>query len=91
MRVCAWAGGRRAGRGAPPNARPAHLPTHPPSHPPLCQVLRLLLRFWDPRAGVVRVDGTDISTVTLASLRAAMAVVPQDVVLFNDTIRHNIR
>lgn len=55
------------------------------------QVLRLLLRFWDPQAGNVIIDGQDIRHVTLASLRAAMAVVPQDSVLFNDTLRYNIR
>ena len=55
------------------------------------QVLRLLLRFWDPQAGCVRIDGTDIRDVALASLRAAIAVVPQDCVLFNDSLRYNIR
>ncbi len=54
-------------------------------------MLRLLLRFWDPQAGCVRIDGTDIRDVTLASLRAAIAVVPQDCVLFNDSLRYNIR
>ncbi|CAL8467522.1 g7060 [Coccomyxa elongata] len=53
--------------------------------------LRLLFRFYDPTSGAVRVDGQDISEVTQASLRANMAVVPQDTVLFNDTILHNIR
>lgn len=48
-------------------------------------------RFWDPTAGRVLVDGTDISRVTLASLRRHIAVVPQDCVLFNDSIRYNIR
>jgi ABC-type transport system involved in Fe-S cluster assembly fused permease/ATPase subunit len=54
-------------------------------------VLRLLLRFWDPQAGTIRIDGTDIRDITQASLRAATAVVPQDCVLFNDTLRYNIR
>ena len=53
--------------------------------------LRLLFRFYDPTEGAVRVDGQDISEVTQKSLRAHMAVVPQDTVLFNDTILHNIR
>ena len=53
--------------------------------------LRLLFRFYDPTDGAVRVDGQDISGVTQRSLRAHMAVVPQDTVLFNDTILHNIR
>jgi len=43
------------------------------------------------RAGAVRVDGQDVRDVTQASLRSVMAVVPQDTVLFNDTIMYNIR
>ena len=54
-------------------------------------VVRLLLRFYDPTAGRVLVDGVDIAHCTLASLRRHVAVVPQDTVLFNDTIRYNIR
>ncbi|KAL4854966.1 ATP-binding cassette sub-family B member 6 [Chlorella vulgaris] len=54
-------------------------------------VLRLLLRFYDPSAGCVRVDGVDVSTCSQASLRRHIAVVPQDTVLFHDTIRYNIR
>lgn len=42
-------------------------------------------------AGAVRIDNQDVRDVTQASLRAAMAVVPQDTVLFNDTIMYNIR
>ncbi|KAL4429585.1 hypothetical protein ABPG77_008634 [Micractinium sp. CCAP 211/92] len=53
-------------------------------------LVRLLLRFYDPSAGRVLINGTDVSTVTLASLRRAIAVVPQDCVLFNDTIGYNI-
>jgi len=53
-------------------------------------VLKLLFRFYDPSAGRVAVDGQDIRTVTQASLRAQLGLVPQDVVLFNDTIRYNI-
>jgi len=53
-------------------------------------VLKLLLRFYDPTAGRVTIDGQDIRAVTQASLRASMGLVPQDVVLFNDTIRYNI-
>jgi ATP-binding cassette subfamily B protein len=53
-------------------------------------VLRLLFRFYDPDGGAVLIDGQDIRTVTQASLRTAVGVVPQDVVLFNDTIRYNI-
>lgn len=51
---------------------------------------RLLLRFYDADGGKVLIDGQDIRTVTLQSLRAAMAVVPQDTVLFNETIGYNI-
>ncbi|MEM7195706.1 MAG: ABC transporter ATP-binding protein/permease [Pseudomonadota bacterium] len=51
---------------------------------------RLLLRFYDPDAGSICIDGQNIEHVTLDSLRAAMAVVPQDTVLFNDTIGYNI-
>ncbi|MCP8939556.1 ABC transporter ATP-binding protein/permease [Alsobacter sp. SYSU M60028] len=53
-------------------------------------VARLLFRFYDPQAGRIVVDGRDIRDVTQASLRAAIAVVPQDTVLFNDTIGYNI-
>ncbi|MBX6321235.1 MAG: ABC transporter ATP-binding protein/permease [Rhodospirillaceae bacterium] len=51
---------------------------------------RLLFRFYDPTAGSISIDGADIRTVTQASLRAAIGVVPQDAVLFNDTIGYNI-
>ena len=51
---------------------------------------RLLFRFYDPGAGRVLIDGQDVRDVTQASLRAAIGVVPQDTVLFNDTIRYNI-
>ena len=51
---------------------------------------RLLLRFYDPDHGTIRIDGQDIKALTLSSLRAAMGVVPQDTVLFNETIGYNI-
>jgi len=54
-------------------------------------VLRLLFRLYDPTQGTVRIDGQDIRTVTLKSLRAAIGVVPQDTVLFNDTVKYNIK
>ncbi len=54
-------------------------------------VSRILLRFYDLAGGRVTIDGQDIRDVTQASLRAAMGVVPQDTVLFNDTIEYNIR
>ena len=51
---------------------------------------RLLFRFYEPTAGRITIDGQDIIAVTQASLRAAMGIVPQDTVLFNDTIGYNI-
>jgi len=51
---------------------------------------RLLFRFYDPTAGRITIDGQDIAGVTQASLRAAIGIVPQDTVLFNDTIGYNI-
>src|SRR6201987_6067297 len=52
---------------------------------------RLLFRFYDVTGGRITIDGQDIRDVTQASLRAAIGMVPQDTVLFNDTIRYNIR
>ncbi len=52
--------------------------------------LKLLFRFYDPSAGRILIDGQDIASVTQASLRQVLGLVPQDVVLFNDTIRYNI-
>jgi ATP-binding cassette subfamily B protein len=52
---------------------------------------RLLYRFYDVDEGHVTIDGRDIRDYTQASLRAAIAIVPQDTVLFNDTIFYNIR
>jgi ABC-type transport system involved in Fe-S cluster assembly fused permease/ATPase subunit len=51
---------------------------------------RLLFRFYDPTGGRITIDGQDIRTVTQASLRRAIGIVPQDTVLFNDTIGYNI-
>ena len=53
-------------------------------------VSRLLFRFYDISDGRILIDGQDIRDVTQASVRAAIGVVPQDTVLFNDTIRYNI-
>ena len=52
---------------------------------------RLLFRLYDVNSGRILIDGQDIRDVTQASLRAAIGMVPQDTVLFNDTIRYNIR
>jgi ATP-binding cassette subfamily B protein len=54
-------------------------------------ISRLLFRFYDTTGGRIVIDGQDIRTVTQTSLRAAIGMVPQDTVLFNDTIRYNIR
>jgi ATP-binding cassette subfamily B protein len=54
-------------------------------------ISRLLFRFYDITGGRILIDDQDIRDVTQASLRAAIGMVPQDTVLFNDTIRYNIR
>jgi ATP-binding cassette subfamily B protein len=54
-------------------------------------VSRLLFRFYDVQGGKILIDGQDIDAVTQDSLRAAIGMVPQDTVLFNDTIQYNIR
>ena len=54
-------------------------------------ISRLLLRFYDPKAGTVLLNGVDISRATQKSVRGNVGVVPQDIVLFNDTILHNIQ
>jgi len=51
---------------------------------------RLLFRFYDVTAGAITIDGQDIRAVTQESLRAAIGIVPQDTVLFNDTLEYNI-
>ncbi len=51
---------------------------------------RLLFRFYDANGGAIRIDGQDIRQVTQTSLRHAIGIVPQDTVLFNDTIEYNI-
>ncbi len=52
---------------------------------------RLLFRFYEPQGGRITVDGQDIASVQQDSLRAAIGMVPQDTVLFNDTIGYNVR
>ena len=54
-------------------------------------ISRLLFRLYDISGGRITIDGQDIRDVTQTSLRAAIGMVPQDTVLFNDTIRYNIR
>ena len=53
-------------------------------------ISRILFRFYDVEGGSVRIDGQDIRDVTQASLRNAIGIVPQDTVLFNDTLYYNI-
>jgi ATP-binding cassette subfamily B protein len=53
-------------------------------------IARLLYRFYDPTAGRILIDGQDIAAVQQRSLRDAIGIVPQDTVLFNDTIGYNI-
>jgi ATP-binding cassette subfamily B protein len=52
---------------------------------------RLLFRFYDVGAGAIRIDGSDVRKLGQASVRAAIGIVPQDTVLFNDTIFYNIQ
>ncbi|WP_412546331.1 ABCB family ABC transporter ATP-binding protein/permease [Maricaulis sp. MIT060901] len=53
-------------------------------------MLKLLFRFYDPAGGAVSIDGQDLRDVSQESLRSALGLVPQDVVLFNDTLRANV-
>ncbi|EDP63132.1 ABC transporter, ATP-binding protein [alpha proteobacterium BAL199] len=53
-------------------------------------ISRLLFRFYDATGGAIRIDGADLRTVSQSSVRAALGIVPQDTVLFNDTIFYNI-
>jgi ATP-binding cassette subfamily B protein len=54
-------------------------------------ISRLIFRFYDVSSGRITIDGQDLRDITQKSLRAAIGMVPQDTVLFNDTIRYNIR
>jgi ATP-binding cassette subfamily B protein len=53
-------------------------------------ILKLIFRFYDPTSGRVLIDGQDVRGVSQASLRRALGLVPQEVVLFNDTLRFNL-
>ncbi len=68
----------------------AHVALVGPSGAGKSTIGRLLFRFYDPWEGHICIDGQDISTVTQESLRRAIGIVPQDSVLFNDTIGYNI-
>lgn len=61
-----------------------------PPHLPACLPAFRPPRFYDAEAGAVRVGGADVRDLQLASLRQAIAIVPQDMVLFNDSIYYNI-
>lgn len=54
-------------------------------------ITRLLFRFYDPNSGSIKVDGHDLRDVNLRELRDALGVIPQDTILFNETILYNIR
>jgi ATP-binding cassette subfamily B protein len=54
-------------------------------------IVKLLFRFYDPTAGRVLIDGQDITAVTQQSLRSVIGIVPQDTVLFNDSLFENVR
>jgi len=54
-------------------------------------VFHLLLRFYDPQSGTIRIDGTDLKAIALPTLRGAIALVPQDTVIFGASARDNIR
>ncbi len=54
-------------------------------------IMNMILRFYDPKSGVIKIDGHDIRDVTVRSLRANMSVVNQEVMLFDDTVLENIR
>ncbi len=54
-------------------------------------LFQLLLRFYDPSSGIIRIDGTDIRHIPLATLRTLIGIVPQDPVIFSGTARENIR
>ena len=53
-------------------------------------ILNLICRFFDPASGAITLDGTDIRKITMSSLRSNLALVSQEVTLFNDTIKENI-
>lgn len=68
----------------------AHIGVVGPSGAGKSTILKLLFRFYDPSGGRILIDGVDIRDFTQKSLRAALGLVPQDVALFNDTLRFNL-
>lgn len=53
-------------------------------------ISRLLFRFYDPDSGAIYIDGHDVKTASLRSIRQQIGVVPQDIVLFNESVYYNI-
>jgi len=53
--------------------------------------MRLVFRFYDPDSGSIKIDGQDLRHVDLRELRHAIGIIPQDTILFNDTILYNIK
>lgn len=53
-------------------------------------ISRLLFRFYDPDSGIIYIDGHDVKTASLRSIRQQIGVVPQDIVLFNESVYYNI-
>lgn len=83
--------GRDVLRGVSVDAKPGQsIALVGPSGSGKSTLLKLMLRLYDPDEGHVYIDGADIRTLTFSSLRSAVAVVPQDTVLFNTTIFENI-
>lgn len=53
-------------------------------------IIKLLFRFYDPSSGSVNIDGKDVRSITVESLRSQLGVVPQDTILFNETLMYNL-
>ena len=90
LRLCAGAGDPEGGLAS--RCRPGKtIAIVGPSGAGKSTISRLLFRFYEPTRGRILIDGQDIAEVTQTSLRAAIGMVPQDTVLFNDTIGYNVQ